>query len=184
VIKGTALLITGLALFIAGIGVGYRLAPKQARELPKENEPGPGASDLQVRATAPRVQPKESIPVEKELSSPREDPAKSENRPETVRPPKPAAQVTFASHVLPIFRAKCISCHGGRKTKGDLDLRTVAALLEGGESGPGIKAGDVEASVLWKFIVNDKMPPGRKKRKKLTANEKELIRAWILSTQK
>jgi hypothetical protein len=169
-IKGTAFLIVSLAIFLAGIGVGFRLAPRQAQNSPQENQAAQGGRRAKTSSTAKRDKQGERLPKKKGDSSQAQD------------PPKPAAQVTFATHIRPIFRAKCISCHGGRKTKGDLDLRTVAALFEGGDSGPGIKAGDVEASVLWTYIVNDKMPPGKKKKKKkLTAREKQLIRAWILS---
>jgi hypothetical protein len=183
VIQGTVFLLSGLAIFVAGIGVGYQLAPQQGRESRKENETGQQDRLAQSNATAPEVKPKERLLEKKESSSRPKEPARPENRPETEPPAKPAPQVTFATHILPIFRAKCISCHGGRKTKGALDLTTVAALLEGGDSGPGIKTGDVEGSVLWTYIVTDKMPPGRKKRKKLTATEKETIREWILSAK-
>ena len=44
--------------------------------------------------------------------------------------------VLFARKVLPLFKEKCLACHGNdpKKLKGDLDLRTRAGLLKGGES--------------------------------------------------
>jgi hypothetical protein len=208
-VKGTGFLILLLGSFMAGIGVGYRMAPKQ------EGSPRPNSESGQVADRAhPGANPRsgkqaDGIAAKKSIADRREDPQqtekrqetgdqpnrasplrpgrRAENAPETEDRPKPAAQVTFATHILPIFRAKCISCHGGRKTKGGLDLRTVAALLEGGESGSGFKPGNVEESVLWSYIVTDKMPPGKKKRKKnkkLTSEEKNLIRQWILAPKK
>ena len=50
---------------------------------------------------------------------------------------KVAADVLFARKVLPLFKAKCIVCHGEdpkKKLKGDFDMRTRAGLLKGGES--------------------------------------------------
>ena len=46
------------------------------------------------------------------------------------------ADVLFARKVLPLFKEKCLACHGNdpKKLKGDLDLRTRAGLLKGGES--------------------------------------------------
>ncbi len=97
------------------------------------------------------------------------------------RPPPPEGlpageRVTFASHVHPIFAARCINCHGSPKKRGGLDVRTIAALRVGGESGPSVKAGPVEETVLWRSIATDRMPPGRTK---LTAAERALIRDWI-----
>ena len=49
--------------------------------------------------------------------------------------------LTFEKHVLPIFRAHCLRCHGAEKQSGALDLRTKATLLAGGESGPALVPG-------------------------------------------
>jgi mono/diheme cytochrome c family protein len=82
------------------------------------------------------------------------------------------------SDVLPILTKNCMGCHGGLRKQGGLDLRTVPAMLAGGESGPTIVAGDVERSVLWKRIAADEMPAGDD-REKLSAAEKARIRDWI-----
>ena len=45
---------------------------------------------------------------------------------------KVEAEVLFARKVLPLFKAKCLACHGEdpkKKLKGDLDMRTRAGLL-------------------------------------------------------
>ncbi len=84
--------------------------------------------------------------------------------------------VAFDTSVLPIFQAKCLQCHGDKKQKAGLDLRTKAALLKGGESGKAIKPGSLADSVLWEKISADKMPPGKDK---LSAAEKLTIRRWI-----
>ncbi|HZT82790.1 MAG TPA: c-type cytochrome domain-containing protein [Gemmataceae bacterium] len=93
--------------------------------------------------------------------------------------PQPAPMpggLTFTKNILPLFEAKCVSCHGGGKKKGGLDVRTVAALLKGGENGPALVPGNLEKSSLWDSIDTNRMPPGRNK---LTPAEKKLIHDWI-----
>ena len=83
----------------------------------------------------------------------------------------------FEKDILPLFRAHCLKCHGDKKQKADLDLRTPAALLKGGETGPAMKPGSADASLLWEMISKDKMPPEREA--KLTPEQKAVVRAWI-----
>ena len=47
----------------------------------------------------------------------------------------------FEKDVLPVFKAKCLSCHGADKQKADLEMRSKAAMLKGGESGPALMPG-------------------------------------------
>ena len=61
--------------------------------------------------------------------------------------------------ILPIFQIRCVACHGKRKQEGGLDLRTVAGRLQGGKSGPAIKPGDPDGSLLIQKIVSGEMPP-------------------------
>ena len=86
--------------------------------------------------------------------------------------------LVFEKSVLPILQAKCLSCHGDKKQRAGLDLRTKAALIQGGESGPAVKPGYLADSPLWEKVVTDKMPTGGDK---LTAAEKDVIRRWIES---
>jgi hypothetical protein len=93
-----------------------------------------------------------------------------------VRAAEQAAVPVFEKDVLPVFRARCLNCHGPEKQKAGLDLRSKAALLRGGETGPAITPGSSGKSLLWEMLSADKMPPGKTK---LTAAEKELVRAWL-----
>src|SRR5262249_55608158 len=98
---------------------------------------------------------------------------------------EPAAKssaLTFDEHVLPIFRAKCISCHGGLSKKAELDLRTLASAKRGGERGPGVRPGNLDGSGVWQFVAAGQMPPA--KNTKLTDAEKATIRDWILAGAK
>src|SRR6185369_13804633 len=87
-----------------------------------------------------------------------------------------ATDGSFEKTVLPIFKAKCFSCHGDKRQRGGLDLRTKAAIIKGGESGTSLKPGSLKDSLLWEKIRTDEMPEGKVK---LTAAEKDAIRRWI-----
>jgi mono/diheme cytochrome c family protein len=85
---------------------------------------------------------------------------------------------SFAEDVRPLFQAKCVRCHGGKTRKADLDLRTLPAVLEGGESGPAVVPGKPDDSPLYEKVHSGAMPPGKKDR--LSAAEVETIRRWIV----
>src|ERR1700681_18266 len=65
--------------------------------------------------------------------------------------------LSFEKMVLPILQAKCLSCHGDRKQRAMLDLRTKASLVKGGESGAALKPGSLKGSLLWDKIRTDEM---------------------------
>jgi hypothetical protein len=84
---------------------------------------------------------------------------------------------SFEASARPVLKAMCFHCHGEEgPPKGGLDLRLVAAIRRGGDSGPAIEPGKKEVSLLWEKTASDEMPPGPKK---LTAAQKAAIGAWI-----
>lgn len=90
----------------------------------------------------------------------------------------------FIHEILPVLDRKCLSCHGNEPDdlRGDLDLRSRKALLQGGESGePAISPGHPGTSPLILAIKRqdpDKaMPP--KDSEALTEDEVELFEDWI-----
>ena len=88
-----------------------------------------------------------------------------------------AAPVLFEKDIRPILKEHCFQCHGeDGKEKGDLDVRLRRLLLEGGEHGPAIVAGQPGKSLLFQKVRDGKMP---KDQKKLAAAEIALIREWI-----
>lgn len=91
---------------------------------------------------------------------------------------RPAKAPDFGTDVLPIFEAKCLRCHGAKRRDGKLDMRTVAALLAGGVSGPAIKPGNAQKSLLIELIHFNEMPP-KKEPPRVTRMELELLRKWI-----
>jgi hypothetical protein len=82
----------------------------------------------------------------------------------------------FERDILPLFTKHCLVCHGGLNQKGGLDMRTIPALLKGGESGAALKPGQIDASKLWKMIAEDEMP---KDGEKFSPEQKKLVQEWI-----
>jgi hypothetical protein len=93
-----------------------------------------------------------------------------------VFPGSRAADVVFEKDIQPILRKRCARCHGGETKKADLDLRTLASLLQGGKNGPAVSPGSPERSLVWIKVAGDKMPA---EGEKLPEVEKLLMRTWI-----
>lgn len=88
----------------------------------------------------------------------------------------------FEDAVLPIFKAKCLSCHNPSKPKGDLVLSDSASILKGGENGPLLPGGTTTESLLIQRLSLDishehHMPPEGKPQ--LTVEELALLQAWV-----
>jgi hypothetical protein len=91
-----------------------------------------------------------------------------------------ADKVDFTKDLMPLFKDRCIKCHGHIKesgkvvTKGDLDLTKPETIKE------TFKPGHPEKSDLYKLTITDDeddfMPP---KGDRLTAAQKKLIFDWI-----
>jgi hypothetical protein len=88
----------------------------------------------------------------------------------------------FDSKVLPILQQRCFECHShASKIKGGLALDSRSGWEEGGDNGPAIKPGQVEASLLIKAIryvdAEFEMPP----KGKLAASEIAILEEWVKS---
>ncbi|MEL6942443.1 MAG: c-type cytochrome domain-containing protein [Bacteroidota bacterium] len=88
----------------------------------------------------------------------------------------------FAAAIVPILESKCYQCHNERKTKGELLMTSIEALLKGGKNGPIWVAGEPDSSQIMKRIylpLEDKehMPP--KGKSQLSDKEIELLHLWI-----
>lgn len=90
--------------------------------------------------------------------------------------------VTYEKHIQPLFQAKCTSCHGEEKKKGNLRLDSATGIRRGGDSGePLFVAGKRDESHLFKLVSrkdpDEAMPP--KKKDALSPEQVELIGKWI-----
>jgi uncharacterized membrane protein len=93
----------------------------------------------------------------------------------------PEAQL-YHDIIYPILDARCVSCHNPEKRKGELEMHTVEALMEGGENGALFEAGNPAESHMMKRILlpeedEDHMPPDGKSQ--LTEEQIELLNWWI-----
>lgn len=99
--------------------------------------------------------------------------------------PNAASVVDFADGVLPLLSKNCVACHNSKKAEGGLNLESHTALMQGGDSGQAVTAGDVETGTLLARITDDDdpMPPEGNSvgAVRLTESEVEAIRQWILS---
>ena len=86
----------------------------------------------------------------------------------------------FDSKVLPILQERCFECHShGTKIKGGLALDSRSGWVEGGDNGPAIQPGELEASLLVKAVryvdAEFEMPP----KAKLPAAEIAILEEWV-----
>ncbi|KAF0178860.1 MAG: hypothetical protein FD161_1619 [Limisphaerales bacterium] len=101
--------------------------------------------------------------------------------------PTAPAEELFARRIQPLFKEKCLACHGDdpKKIKGGLDMRTLVGLLKGGESEkPSIVPGKPDASPLWLAVTREHeaenwaaMPP--KENDKLTKEQLAWVKEWV-----
>ena len=85
--------------------------------------------------------------------------------------------VSFQNDVLPILTQRCAvpGCHVAGGPRG-IDLRTYASVLEGGQRGAIVVAGNVAGSELVNQIATGRMPPGGPP---LEDAQVQLITDWI-----
>ncbi len=86
----------------------------------------------------------------------------------------------FVKDIQPIFRKKCVGCHGAAQQVNGLRLDDGLAALKGGYSGPAIVKGKSAESKLIERITSSKegfqMPPAGPR---LSEAEVALLRGWI-----
>jgi hypothetical protein len=90
-------------------------------------------------------------------------------------------RIDYERQIFPVLKARCYRCHQGPKAKAGfrLDIRSIA--LRGGESGePAIVPSHSAKSALIRRVTStdddEVMPP---EGKRLSANQVQLLRAWI-----
>jgi uncharacterized membrane protein len=89
---------------------------------------------------------------------------------------QPAAGVSFAAQIGPMFQARCTECHGGPEPQEGLNLSTYEGAMAGSSYGAVIEAGSLEGSLIIDWIASGDMP---KEGDPVTPEELELLRAWI-----
>jgi hypothetical protein len=89
-----------------------------------------------------------------------------------------APKVTFET-VRPILAKRCAKCHTGERPRGELDVTTFGAVMQGGVSGKAVVAGKPADSPLYTLtahLEDPKMPPNSPK---IPQTELDALRKWI-----
>ena len=84
--------------------------------------------------------------------------------------------------VVPILEARCYSCHGDRKRKGELRLDSPEWIQKGGESNDPLITADLERSKLYHVLnlpLDDDLHMPPKGKTQLTEYEIEVLGSWI-----
>src|SRR5262249_6428203 len=99
--------------------------------------------------------------------------------PSAVRADEPVNAEFFEKKVRPILAANCIVCHGVEKQKGGLRLDTKAGFVAGGETGPLVKPGEPDKSLLVKAIRYTELGLKMPKKSKLPDADIAVLTAWV-----
>ena len=95
-------------------------------------------------------------------------------------PPAATHPIDFSKEIKPILEARCITCHGNGRSKGEFRIDSRETILKGGDTGTAIVEGKSAESYLIELVSGldpDNVMP--KKGTKLTQSEVGLLRAWI-----
>ncbi len=92
--------------------------------------------------------------------------------------------LSFNRDIRPILSNKCFACHGfdAKKRQADLRLDTPEGAMAEHEGVRAVVPGDLAKSELWRRVTStdeDEMMPPQSSNKKLTAEEKSLLKRWI-----
>lgn len=101
------------------------------------------------------------------------------NQPSFAQTKSESAPVSYLHEIRPLLKKRCGNCHSSEVHRGELDLSTYAATMEGSAGGPIANKGNLKDSLLYlttHHLETPHMPPGKTK---LPESELALIRAWI-----
>ncbi len=88
-------------------------------------------------------------------------------------------QELFRKHVRQILLDRCVKCHGGEKTRADLDLTTREGLLRGGDNGTAVVPYRAKQSRLYRLVTHQDQPHMPAKEAKLPDVQIAQLAAWI-----
>ena len=90
-----------------------------------------------------------------------------------------AEKITYQDHIRPLLENKCFSCHNPDKKKGDLDLTSFGALMNGGGGGSVVDPGNVDSSRIWSTCAKKEEPFMPPEGAPLGPKDLDLIAAWV-----
>jgi hypothetical protein len=86
-----------------------------------------------------------------------------------------AVEMQLDRDILPLFKVRCVKCHGPAKQEGKLNLASSRGLARGGQTGSAIDREMPLESLLWQRIAGDEMPPDEP----LSDDERATVRRWL-----
>jgi hypothetical protein len=87
---------------------------------------------------------------------------------------------SFEQGAASVLVRRCLECHQAGNPSGNLVLATHSGLLQGGESGPSVIAGNSSDSLLLQRILAGEMPPAKRGiSQKLPQQEIDILKSWI-----
>jgi hypothetical protein len=90
------------------------------------------------------------------------------------------AQQVTEKEVLPILERSCFQCHGEALKMANLDLRSLDAMLKGGDKGPALMPGNAVESLLYKRVTGLEQPRmPMAPMPELPASEVAVLERWI-----
>src|SRR4051812_14181013 len=89
---------------------------------------------------------------------------------------KAAAIVDFPHTIVPILKAHCVECHGGRRHEGDFSINTREAILKAEAVVPGKSANSRLIELVTSKDKDERMPKGKPA---LTTADVRSLRDWI-----
>src|SRR5439155_18531622 len=72
--------------------------------------------------------------------------------------PSSAVKISYRRNVAPLLRRHCSSCHTKNDAQAELNVDTVKLMLRGGKTGPAIKPGKPDESLLVQVLTGAKKP--------------------------
>ena len=97
-------------------------------------------------------------------------------------PPKVAREdaAFFETRIRPLLVKRCFDCHGpDTENEAGLKLDSLGAMLGGGRSGPAIKPGNPDSSLLVLAVRHDPATPDMPPKTKLPLHEVADLSEWI-----
>jgi WD40 repeat protein len=94
------------------------------------------------------------------------------------------APVRYQDEIVPMLSASCTACHNEKVTEGGFSMDSLERIVAGGDSGPGVVAGNAAESLLFlraAHRLDDAMPPEDNSvgAVNLTPEQLGLLARWI-----
>jgi hypothetical protein len=86
------------------------------------------------------------------------------------------AKIDFAHTIVPILKAHCVECHGGRRHEGDFSINTRESILEAKVAEPGHAADSHLIELVTSDDKEERMPKGKPR---LSDADVKSLRDWI-----